>query len=360
MNVYITGPDTDPTLTDPVDAAADAAASEAAEPTTEEALVAAMDEGIAAATPDAAEPAAVDFEPKAESKEAEPEKAAPDADTEAEITGLGLKEKAAARFRELTAEVKELAPIRAQLEAAGIKDVAELPVLVRHAKDGADMVRMVTDTGAQPEQFSMTLDYLTVASKANAGDMVAAQQAYELSMGEAAAWAKVLGKEVAGVHDPLAEHPDLRQEVEDGDITKARALELAAVRTQQAAVAAARSQQDTASSQQREQEEAVTQGKASLQAFDAQMLASDPSYASKRGALNQMVVFIRQSLPPSQWAEATQRAYATIPDMTPVAAPQVKPPIGPVRPSGPRPALAPQVFDDPMAALDFGVTAASG
>lgn len=327
----------------------------------EDDIAAAMDAGIADATPEA-EPAPEAAKPAEATKEGEPEPAAePDKEVEAEITGLGLKEKAAARFRELTAEVRELAPIRAQMEAAGIKDVAELPSLVQRATDGADLVRMVTETGAEAEQFGMTLDYLTLATRAKTGDLTAAEKAYELSMGEAKVWAEILGKEVPGVHDPLAAHADLLTDIEAGDLTRKRALEIAAQRQRETVTTAARTTAETrqtqTQAQQQAQEQAITDGRNGLVAFDQDAAKADPHYQAKRPALNAAVTEIRKSFPPSQWVAQTALAYARIPNPAPV--PAAKPPIGPVRPTGPRPAMAQASFDDPMAALDAAIAETS-
>lgn len=372
--MYVIDPDTDLPIEEQPSAADAAAVVEAAtpaEPTAEEAIAAAMDKGVEEATPEVA-PAADEAKPEAvpgaeptqaekDAAAAEAAKVEPDKEVEAEITGLGLKEKAAARFRELTAEVKELAPIRAQLEAAGIKDVAEIPVLAKRAKDGADLVQMVTDTGATAEQFGMQLDYMSLLQKVNTGDIAAAEKAYAMAMGEAEALAKILGKEVPGVHDPLAAHADLLADIEAGDLTRKRALEIAAQRQRETVATAARTNAEATrtltEAQQRAQTEAIETGKAALQAFDERAAVTDPHYAAKRPILNDAVVEIRKKHPPHLWASETALAYAAIPNPAPAPAP--KPPIGPVRPTGPRPAMAQAAFDDPFAAMDAAIAETS-
>jgi len=377
--MYIIDPDTGlpvEAAPDPASAAAAApepaapAAPAAPEPTEAEAALAAMDEGLATLAPEPAapaepatpeEPAVPGAELTQEQKDAAAlEAAKPDAAVETEITSLGLKEKAAARFRELTNEVKTLAPIKAQLEAAGIKDIAEIPVLVKQAKDGSDLVEMVTATGATAEQFGMQLDYMTLLQKVNTGDVGAAEKALAMAMGEVEALSKLLGKEIPGVHDPLATHADLLADIESGDITRKRALEIAATRAQGTVTAAARQQQEQQNTQQQAQEQAIATGKAELTAFDQATAAADPHYAAKRPILNAKVAEIRKQYPPHLWAATTKLAYEAIPNPAPAAVIPPKPPIGPVRPNGPRPVLAPTTFDDPLAALDAGIAAASG
>lgn len=290
----------------------------------------------------------------------------PDADTEAEIASLGLKEKSAERFRGMAAEIKELAPLREAMKAAGIEDVARLPELVQRSKVGEDMVQMVVETGASPEQYGMALDYLGLIGKAQQGDLVAAEKAYEVMGKEYAALAKMLGKEAPGIHDPLANHQDLRAEVEAGDLPRARAVEIAGQRDR-AAYTGSVDRQRTESQQAAER--AQEAGIQWLTRFDADMRAADPTYEAKRPALDAEVRRIRAQYHPSQWAEQTALAYARIPAPVAAANPAVAAPAapvapsqprpGPIRPSGPRPAMDPTTFASPMDALEYGIQQAS-
>lgn len=322
--------------------------------------MAAMDKAMEELAPDpvvdeeslAADEAApeVDPEVKPEEKEPEAEKPEPDADAdaEAEITALGLKERSAARFRELTAEVKELAPIREALKSAGIEDLADIPKIVERAKAGEDMISMVMETGMDARQYGMVLDYGKYVSGAMKGDRDSAEKALELAQAEVIALSKALGKEVTGVYNPIAEHTDLAEALENGEITKQHALEVANARSQKNSVQQVQ-QQNT---QKQEQESAQAQGIAHLNGFEAHM-QSDPQWAAKRPILNAMVANIRQTLPPNQWLASTQQAYAMIPDVAQAPAP--KPVTNSVRPSGPRPNMAPAVFNSAAEALDFAL-----
>ncbi|WP_164241946.1 hypothetical protein [Stenotrophomonas maltophilia] len=346
-------------------AAADAETAPAAEPPPADAATPPADD------PNAAPPA--DGQPAAQPQDAappadgQPPAAAdgdpqPDADTEAEIALLGLKDKTAERFRTLAGEVKELAPIRDALKAAGIEDVARLPEIVQRSKVGEDMVQMVMETGASSEQYGMALDYLTLISKAGQGDLAAAERAYEVMGKEYAALAKMLGKEAPGIHDPLANHQDLRAEVEAGDLPRARAVEIAGQRDRTAYTGNVERQRS-------ESERAMTQAQedafAGLQAYDAEMAATDPSYLAKRDILQGHVNRIMANYPPREWERRTAIAYASIklPEpvaATPAPAAPAHPRPGPMRPSGPRPAMDPASFASPMDALEYGIQQASG
>ncbi|WP_313416027.1 hypothetical protein [Stenotrophomonas sp.] len=325
-------PEDDPNAAPPADGQAPAQPEEGAPPT------------------DGQPPAATDDQPQ------------PDAETEEEITALGLKEKSAERFRGMAAEIKQSRATIDALKAAGIEDVAKLPELVQRSKVGEDMVQMVVETGASPEQYGMALDYLGLIGKAQQGDLVAAEKAYEVMGKEYAALAKMLGKEAPGIHDPLANHQDLRAEVEAGDLLRARAVEIAGQRDR-AAYTGNVERQRTESQQAAEQAE--QRGIDWLKRFDAEMAQEDPSYVAKRPQLNDAVRQIREQYHPSEWAQRTALAYARIqapvaaaPAVAAPAAP-VQPRPGPVRPSGPRPAMDPTTFASPMDALEYGIQQAT-
>lgn len=364
----------DPELNTDTTPAADAAPP-APEPSLEEAALAAMDEGLATEQPasDPVEPAdaapekdapAADPVPgtpeaaAAEASKAEAAKPERDEATETEITTLGLKEKAAERFRALTGEVKELAPIKEALTKAGIKDVAELPQLAQHAQFGRELYQQVQETGASPEQYGQALDYLRVVTRANQGDMKAAEQAYAVMEQELASLAKMLGKDVPGVVDPLADYPDLVQKVANGDFDRAAALEIARSRTTETLSRA----RQAANDQQGQAEAARNQAAQDLNALGAELSVSDPHYAAKAPILVAQLQQIRDDLPPAKWAAAARRLYAAIPN--PVAAPvpapvtPAKPTPGPVRGNTIRPTVMPE-FDDPLAALEHGIAASA-
>ncbi|WP_099604491.1 hypothetical protein [Stenotrophomonas maltophilia] len=373
-----TAPDTTPTG-QPVDvmaaldagiAAADAETAPAADAVPADSAPAANADAPPADDPNAAPPA--DGQPPAQPQEGappadgQPPAAAdgeqqPDADTEAEITALGLKEKSAERFRGMAAEIKELAPLREAMKAAGIEDVARLPDLVQRSKVGEDMVQMVVETGASAEQYGMALDYLGLIGKAQQGDLVAAEKAYEVMGKEYAALAKMLGKEAPGIHDPLAGHADLQAKVASGDLPRDSALEIAGQRDRTAYTGSVERQRVES---QQAAEQAEQRGIDWLKRFDAEMAQEDPSYAAKRPQLSEAVRQIREQYHPSEWAQRTALAYARIQAPVAAAAPATpaapaQPRPGPMRPSGPRPAMDPTTFASPMDALEYGIQQAN-
>lgn len=316
----------------------------------EDDVLAAMDEALTKGDDEqdeapAVEEEGVEPEPEQEApQEAEPvEAAAPEKDVEAEISDLKLGERSAARFREMSGEIREL---RSALEQAGVKDVAELPAMLEKAKTADDLVAMVMETGATAEQYGQTLDYLRLVNGALSGDRDATEKAFAVVEKEYKALAQALGRKVDGV-DPLEGHDDLRTKVEDGYLSEDDALEIARARSHQAAL---QTQQQTAQ-QQTQQQQAVEQGRNALAAWDQQMLQADPSYAAKREALSAQVAVIRAQLPPDRWVEATQQLYATLPSLQPAA--PAKPAPGPVRPRA-TPALR-RDFETPEEAMEYAL-----
>lgn len=345
---------------------------ETPEPTAEEAALAAMDEGVAEATPEPAEepsPDPIPGTPEAAAKEladaeaAKVEAAKPPRDeaTESEIKALGLKDnsKSSERFREMAGEIKALAPIREALTAAGITDVAQLPQIVQRATDYAELIGMVQETKATPEQYGMALDYLKTVNAAMGGDRKAAEQAYAVMQGELTELAKILGKEVPGVYDPFAAHPDIQAQVADGTLSKPAALEIVQLRHARALDDTRRQHDDG----QRSLQQAAQHGVEALNQLGNTLQTNDPDYARKLPFLLPTLQIIKQTLPPAQWVAATQNAYLQIPAMPAPAVPApvvpAKPHPGPVRGGTLRPAVRP-VTDDPMAALELGIAAANG
>lgn len=57
---------------------------------------------------------------------------------------------------------------------------------------------------------------------------------------------------------------------------------------------------------------AIARARQQLVDFDAYMQKNDPTYASKRPKLNELVYQVRQTLPPERWLQATRDAYDSL------------------------------------------------
>lgn len=247
------------------------------------------------AKPDPAETAKPDAPDKAEA-----DKAAVDA----EIKDLGIKNvRAQERFRALTQEASEGRAAKAQ--------IAELEGYRERAQRWEEVI---TSTGAPPQEFGFALDIL---KSANTGRREDAERALGMIDEFRAKLATRHGIEAAGV-DPLAGHNDLKKLVEDGDVTRAVALETARLREARKAT----EQDHNARSEQTAQETAIRTGAAAVDALCGQLKASDPLYAQKFELIQPLIQDLGATLPPAQWVGAFKRLYDNVKVPEPAADPR--------------------------------------
>lgn len=219
-----------------------------------------------------------------------------------EVKQLGLKERAAERFRDLHSRAEE-----------GI----------RYRQQAEQWQQAVESTGATPQQFGSALQYLAAI---NSGDPARMGAAYDQMQQELQWLGKQLGREAPGF-DPLSAHQDLAARVSAGEMTREVALELAQHRQQgQLHQSHVQAQQEKV-----QQDAQYQQGLASVQQLGAHLRASDPQFDQKLQLLAPAIDLIQRTLPPAQWQQEIHRAYLNLP-ATAVAAP----PAAPVR-SAPNP-----------------------
>lgn len=230
---------------------------------------------------------------------------------EAEIKALGIQnEKTAERFRELSSRPKpeDVEPLRQRAERADQWD------------------QTVAATGASPEQFGASLRGL---ADGVSDDPAKLKRAWDYHQAESARLAKLIGKETHG-YDPLDEHPDLKKAVEDEDMDRKYALELAERRA-----AERRGAEHNARSGEEEQlRRAYQQGAADVTALNAELSAADPQFKAKLNILAPSLQVLRETVHPSQWAPTIRRLFAET--VVPSAPESRKPAPGhvPIRPGG--------------------------
>jgi hypothetical protein len=288
-----------------------------------------------------------------------------------EADELGIKnQKTRDRFHALNAEVAAVKPFRDELEKAGIKDVDTLRATIEGAYAAVDMVGMVQETGADPQQYSFALEYLTLNNAADRGDEDAREQCFAWIESEYLRHAAALGREVPGKFDPLEKFPDLKADLEGERITRERALELAQQRTRAAVATERRTAAATATTQATDLETKIAAGRDELNAFGASLLSGPERevYLALKPALVAALSEVTTKYPPDQWKlaagfawdkvklEAQARARTAAP-ATPAAGTPAGI-VGPTRSAGPQPVLQPDSFADPMAALEAGIDAA--
>lgn len=259
-------------------------------------------------------PAAATEEPAAEPGAKEPEAGAAEegAEAEGEPKEEGATKEAAAQVGKEKQPDPVNDPIPDEIQG---RTRQRMEQLIKHVKESTteatrvrqerdDLVGMVQQTGATPEQFSQMLDYIGAV---NSGDPTRIKGALQQVQAELTALSRMVGEPVPGV-DSLASHPDLRQAVDSGDLSEAHARELAAGRDARA-FATQRTQQTTqARQQQDEQTQALEAGKQGLNALEKQLQA-DPDYARKRAILIPTLQPVLAQLHPSQWVQTFQNAY---------------------------------------------------
>lgn len=256
------------------------------------------------------EPAAADEpdEPKGEDQPKDEPGDGPSAEDEAK--SLGVKnDKARERFVELRKHADELKALK-----------AALPDLEEKATQYDQMLGHITSTGATPEQYQSALAYLNIVNKGSPEQLA---QMRDTLMKEIE-W--IDGKIGRG-GDALAAHDDLRQAVENGDIDRRYAEEIATQRNLKAAQEQ-HTQQQAQTAQQREQaqQQAVQGAREQLNALGARLQQTDPDYGKKVQQAMQAFQARMGNIDPSQWATEFLLDYQAVR----LAPPPAKPPVGAV------------------------------
>jgi hypothetical protein len=200
----------------------------------------------------------------------------------------------------------------------------------------------IEQTKATPQQYQTSLAYL---ADVNSGDRTRLLRAHEALTAELAGLSKALGLP-GGAYDPLADHADLREEVETGGITRERALEVAQARANKTL--------DTQVSQTREQQakqsEAAQKAGAAIQALGAAWRAQDPArFNAVLPAIADKIKELERTVAPEFLPQAIELAYLKHP-YTPAPAVAPKAPVGDPLAAGPSGGAA--VVQEPKSALE--------
>lgn len=265
-----------------------------------------------AAEAEAAEPEP-ESEPKAESKPEEPKEEKPS--DEFGTLEDSVPEKTRERFESIKTKYDEMVAERDSVRAEADK-----------------WVEAVTSTGTNPEQFGMALTWL---SKVNSRDPKDLEDAYQIMLNEVQVLGKTLGKTMPGHYDPLDEHPDLKEKVDDGLMDEAAAHEVAEARAMR------KLSENTRQSQQQEQNQTKLYNDTmeEVRKFGAELQRTDPHFNSKMQYIEPIIsAVITGGAPTEKWLPMIKAAYEKLPN--PVVAPS--PPKAhvpdPLRPTGATPA----------------------
>lgn len=169
------------------------------------------------------------------------------------------------------------------------------------------LVDSITSTGASPEEFGAMLGYMRWVHSDKPEDL---KQAQQLLLSELEGISLKLGEAAPGINF-LAKHPDLQQDVDNGQITQERAQEIALHRTRTANTEAQRTAVQTRESTAAAATAERNAGIAELNALGVSLNTTDPDYAEKHDILKPVLTALGE-LPPTKWKAAFQRAYNAI------------------------------------------------
>lgn len=233
--------------------------------------------------------------------------------------------------------------------------------LTRVTTEHQEVMGYIKETGASPQQFADSLEYLRLVNSPNPADKEAA---LNIMQREIASLARIIGKPVPGVN-MLEGHDDLIADVGAGRLSMERAAEIAAGREQRAF-----QQRQAQGAQQAQREtQAIAQARetarSQLNALD-QVLRSDPHYAQKRKIVTEQMRPVFAQIHPTQWAAAFKNAWDKLNgvqfEQAPAARPTATPPAGvprntPIRPVNPAGTATPAP-KSLAEAIDFGISQA--
>jgi hypothetical protein len=198
----------------------------------------------------------------------------------------GLSERSTERFNKLVEDNK-----------------AQRELVRQHTETLNGMRQMVTDSGLNNEEFIGAIDFAATVKR----DPV---KGIELMQGYIKHLAKVTGHRPAEMTvDLLEDFPDLRQQVEEMEITEAAALELAQARRQKQGKP---QQGGDDFSGQRDYQYAQKQAVAEIADYLKQVSSNDIDWEKKAPILLEAAQFAKEGMHPSKWLAHLKSEYAKI------------------------------------------------
>lgn len=239
-----------------------------------------------------------DQEKPAEPAKAEDKPKAPEQE-EAELLEGVKSERGKERIKQVFAEKKQLE-----------QDINEFRELVK-------------STGMSPQEFAQTLEFGRLVSS---GDEKNLRVALEMIESQRAMLYQKLGVEAPGV-DLLQGHDDLKQAVDNMEITRERAVELAKYRKQQQEVQQRQQVQQQSVQQQQEFQQQVNQAAQSMEAY-LQTRANEVDHPARMKVITEhfknpanLQKFV-STYRPEQWADTIRLMYDGIHIPRQASAPQ--------------------------------------
>jgi len=168
-------------------------------------------------------------------------------------------------------------------------------------------LKAISETGADPDTFARHVEVLRLI---NSADPVEQRAAVKALRGVADRLAKDLGETEPGKE--LEGHPDLLEELEAGDITRARALEIANGRNEKKASDARAARAKETNDATAAETAAVTTARNELNVLEQELAKSDPLYYRKREAIEGAAKALIPTIHPTRWKAAYKRLYDSV------------------------------------------------
>jgi len=212
---------------------------------------------------------------------------------------------------------------------------------------GRELFTAIESTGMSPEELGTILSYSRLVHSDNIDDR---RTAFKFLQGELRGLALQLGETTAGV-DIVDEHPDLKEQLEAGQITEAVAREVALSRERaKVETANATRQRETAA----EADAARTQAVADMDELGATLADLDPQYEAKAKLLIPKLQPVLSKMHPTQWVAHFRKEYRTFKLPAATVAPANADPAAPTKGQPLRPNKQPsgQGAQQPTSALE--------
>ena len=207
----------------------------------------------------------------------------------------GLKPKAQERFRSL-------------VEANKSKEQE----LEESRNTVAEIQKTIQNTGVSPEEFGGLLDFARMANSQSPDEK---RQAFNIAKGEMQRLAKEIGVEEGGV-DLLDGFQDLQQKVDNYELDRNDAIELANARRGQQRMTEQNKQVEQKKQQSLTQQSDIQKSTQSIEEFMANRQKTDIDFDAKEKYLMGQVQNIQEQYPPSQWPTVVASLYDALGTMS--------------------------------------------
>jgi hypothetical protein len=173
------------------------------------------------------------------------------------------------------------------------------------AEQGDQIVSAITDSGADPDQFTNTLGFLTLY---NSKDPSKRAEALKIVRGIVNELSIDLGE---GSVELLTSHEDLQAQVEAGTLDEKLAIELATAREQKTLNTSRATHAQETKNADSEVTQLLAQGKQDLVDFEASVKA-EPEYAALYSTLASVLQTTLRTVHPSQYGDVAREVYARL------------------------------------------------